>query len=219
MKTSYRTITGRTGIILPCLLLPILFSCVKEENRNRTEFLFSIDDKEYDLAAVLFDYNRLKTASDTIDKSHSQESRIFRQNFIVNFINEELLYQEAKRRGIRVESSQIDAEIQEMKAGHTDMTFGTFLSALMLTEAMLREKIERRFAIEALILSLVKNREIPEEEMKGYFDSHREEFRHDTMCRMGQIVVKTREEAQNILAQIKKGASFEELAQQYSELP
>ncbi len=178
-----------------------------------------IDNKEYGISDVLLDYNRMKAASDTIDTSHSREISIVRQNFIIQFINEELLYQEAKRQSITADPSQIEAEIAEMKDGHTEMTFGTYLSSMMLTEAILKEKIERRILIEKLINSLLKDIRISEDDLKAYYDSHREQFRQKAMCRMKQIIVKTKDEAQNILMQIKKGTTFEELAQLYSESP
>ncbi|MCX7944813.1 MAG: peptidyl-prolyl cis-trans isomerase [Deltaproteobacteria bacterium] len=178
-----------------------------------------IDEKEYDLTTVLFDFNRMKAASDSLEKSHSQSNKIIKQNFIIQFINEELLYQEAKRRGLRVENEQIEAELREMKDGHTDMTFGTYLSSMMLTETTLRDKIERRLLIEELINSLVKDFYVEDEELKNYYNSNKAEFVRPPMCRMRHIVVKTRDEAQNILTQLKKGASFEELAHLYSESP
>ncbi|MCX7957585.1 MAG: peptidyl-prolyl cis-trans isomerase [Deltaproteobacteria bacterium] len=194
-------------------------SCVKEEKKDKEDYLFIIDEQEYGISSVLFDYNRMKAASDTIEKSHSLDSRQIRMNFIYQFINEELLYQEAKRKGIKAENSQIEAELLEMKDGHTDMTFGTYLSSMMLTEAILKEKIERRILIEKLINSLVKDIKITDSELKEYYDLHKNEFRQSTMCRMKQIVVKTRDEAQNIVNQLKKGTSFEELAILYSESP
>ncbi len=198
--------------------LPGLY-CVKEEKKEKEDYLFMIDDKEYYLSSVLFDYNRMKSASDTAETRHSLDSKIVRQNFIIQFINEELLYQEAKKRGIKADNPEIEAELLEMKEGHTDMTFGTYLSSMMLTEAILKEKIERRIVTEKLINALTKDINITDDELKEYFDSHKDEFRESARCRMKQIVIKTRDEAQNIISQLKKGASFEELAQLYSESP
>ncbi|MGC9043488.1 MAG: peptidyl-prolyl cis-trans isomerase, partial [Myxococcota bacterium] len=209
-------------IIAILIILSIFYSlpaCVKEEKRGDKEFLFSIDDKEYDLSSVIFEYNRMKSGSLTIDSSHSLNNSVIRQNFIVRYINEELLYLEAKKRDIRIDPSLLEAELREMKDGHTDMTFGTYLSSMMLTEATLKEKLERRFMVEALINSLVKDIRFTDEELTQYYDTHRDEFVQDAMCRMRQIVVRTREEAQNIQTQLKKGASFEELASTYSESP
>jgi|GEM_PF-1257951 len=219
MRSSHKILLLIPATILFYYLLIVSFSCVREEQKDNKKFLFSIDGKEYDLANVLFDYKRMTIASDTTRNTSSTEVKMIKQRFLIRYINEELLYYEAKRRGIEIDRSIIDVEIQEMKEGHTDMTFGTYLSSLMLTEAVLREKIERRLVIEALINSLVNDKDISEEKIIEYYNSHKDEFRQETMCRMKQIVVKTREEAQNILTRLKKGDSFEELAQQYSESP
>lgn len=200
-------------------LLPSL-SCVKEEKKEKGEFLFSIDDREYDLTSVLFDYRRtMSLAEQSRDSGREKKDRVIRQNFIVQYINEELLYIEAKRRGIKVDDYLVENELREMKWGHTDMTFGTYLSSMMLTESTLKEKIARRLIIEKLINSLVKEGDISDEDVEIYYASHRDEFKRPALCRMRQIVIKSLSEAQNVIAQLKKGASFEELAQNYSESP
>lgn len=201
------------------LLLCSIFACVKEEKKENRDILFAIDDREYELSTVLFEYNRMKATSLTIDNLNELNNRLIRQNFIVRYINEELLYQEAKSRGIRINPSLIEEELKEMKDGHTDMTFGTYLSSMMLTETTLKEKIERRLMVEELINSLVKDVKFTDDELLEYYNSHKDEFKQDEMCRMRQIVVKTRDEAQNIQTQLKKGAIFEELAATYSESP
>lgn len=193
-------------------------SCIKEDNQKE-DYLFMIDDKEYRITSVLFDYNRMKASASQSETIHSHDINLIRQNFIIQFINEELLLSEAKRLELKIEPQLIESEIREMKDGHTDMTFGTYLSSMMLTESTLREKIERRFLIEKLINSLIKDFNVTEEELREYYNSNKSEFNAPAMCRMRQIVVKTRDEAQNILAQLKKGSLFEELAQTYSEAP
>jgi len=210
-----------TKILFTILFVPSLaiLSCTKEENQNKEDFLFSIDDTKYDLTTVLFEYNRLKAASEGFDSQDSQKRRIVRQNFLMRYIQEELLYQEAKRRGLKVDESIIDREIEEMKEGHTELTFNTYLSSMMLTENTLREHIRRRFMIEELLNSLVAGREFSGEEMREYYDTHREEFKKPPLCRMQQIVVRTREEMQNIISLMKKGSKFEELASEYSVSP
>jgi len=196
-----------------------IISCSREEKSKKEEFLFSIDDRTYDLPSVLFEYNRLKAVSDVFDSQDSNKKRQVRQGFLMRYIQEELLYQEAKRRGIKVDDNMVDREVEEMKDGHTELTFNTYLSSMMLTENTLREQIRRRFAIESLINSLVANRKFSEDELREYYDSHSDEFKKPPMCRMKQIVVRTREEIQNILNQMKKGTEFEELARTFSVSP
>ncbi len=218
--TLFDKFIPRYNLSMVVLLLVFSFTfCTREEKSQRREFIFSIDDKEYGFEELLFDYNRFKISADISTSSNSDQQKELKRYFLIRYVNEELLYLEAQKMGIRPDMSLVDKEIEEMKDGHTELTFNTYLSSLMLTEKSLREKIIRRFAIEELINSLIRSKKFSEEELRAYYNSHRDEFKTLPMCRMRQIIVKTRDEAQNILLKLKKGSLFEDLARQYSVSP
>lgn len=218
MTLFNRLATLQLLIMIVMLSMPCLLYCAKAEREQKREFLFSIDDREYGIDDLLLDYKRLK-ATMRVSDSNSDKQREIKQEFLMRYIDEELLFLEAQKRGIRTDPDLVNREIDEMKDGHTEMTFNSYLSSLMLTENLLKDKIARRFVIEELINSLVKGREFEERELLAYYNSHREEFKLPSLCRMRQIVVKIRDEAQNILNQLKKGAPFEDLARRYSISP
>lgn len=218
MTLFNRPTTPQLFTIVVVLSMPYLLYCARVERDQSKRVLFSIDDREYGIDEPLLDYNRLK-ATMMVSDSNRDEQRKIKEEFLMRYIDEELLFLEAQRRGIRPDPEMVNREFDEMKDGHTEMTFNSYLSSLMLTENLLKDKIARRFVIEELINSLVKGREFEEKELLAYYNSHREEFKVPSLCRMRQIVVKFKDEAQNIFNQLKRGAPFEDLARRYSISP
>lgn len=51
---------------------------------------------------------------------------------------------------------------------------------------------------------------------KGYYDSHPNEFKQDEQVKASHILVKTEEEANKVIAELKAGKDFAELAKTYS---
>ena len=61
---------------------------------------------------------------------------------------------------------------------------------------------------------ILKGVGITEEEIQGYYDRHPERFEKPAEVQVKEILVKTEEEASDILSQLNKGANFETLAEE-----
>lgn len=72
---------------------------------------------------------------------------------------------------------------------------------------------KKKIVIAKLIKNEVENKiVVTEEEMRGYYDEHKEEFKTPEMWRASHILVSDQNEAAMILDELSKGGSFEELA-------
>jgi peptidyl-prolyl cis-trans isomerase C len=80
-----------------------------------------------------------------------------------------------------------------------------------LTEKILAVPFRQKF--------ITDNFQITDTDIAGYYESHPELFRMPTKARAKSILVKTRQEAEDILKLLKEGASFVYLAQQRSLHP
>ena len=85
--------------------------------------------------------------------------------------------------------------------------------------AELRVARERILAAAFYARSIKDELQISDEEIRGYYGSHRDEFAIPVRLRVKSILVKTREEAQEILKELDKGASFGNLAIEHSLYP
>lgn len=154
-------------------------------------------------------------------------------NALESLIDLELLYQESQRRGIEVPDSAVDAEIARTKQHFgSPKEYGAALRAKGLSEADVRTETRRTMAVKRLLESSVwKEIRISPEQVQEFYDRHRDEFRHPAEIRASHILIrlpegattaqrdKAKQSAEAILAQLRQGGDFAELARAHSQDP
>lgn len=108
-----------------------------------------------------------------------------KKGFLDNLIVRELLYQESIKKGL--DKDKETAEILEE------------MRKRILVEKFFKKELE-------------ENITISEEELKKYYDEHPDEAKAPVEVRASHILLKTREEAESVLAKLKAGSKFEDLA-------
>ncbi|KYH31783.1 putative peptidyl-prolyl cis-trans isomerase Cbf2 precursor [Clostridium tepidiprofundi DSM 19306] len=73
----------------------------------------------------------------------------------------------------------------------------------------------KQYAMSKLLTSV----SVDEEEIRKYYDEHKEMFKSPESVRASHILVKEENEANDILKEINEGLSFEEAAKKYSQCP
>lgn len=117
------------------------------------------------------------------------EGEAGKEKFLDEIIKKEILYQEALKKGID-KSPDFDRKLEEFKKL-------TLASQLLEKEIMSKSKVT-------------------EQEVKDYYDKHKEDFTTTSQIRASHILVKTEAEANKVLARLKKGEQFEEIAKKES---
>ncbi len=112
-----------------------------------------------------------------------------KRNYLNNLIMKKLLLKEAKKEKIESDKVFID-KLEEIKEQ-------------LLMESLLKKK-------------LAADGKFSDEDLKKYYDVHKEEFKKGGEISTRHILVKTEEEAKQIKAKIQKGEDFAELARRYS---
>ncbi|MRR57222.1 MAG: peptidylprolyl isomerase [Deltaproteobacteria bacterium] len=80
------------------------------------------------------------------------------------------------------------------------------------------EDLRKRLIVETYLKKKVEQEaKVSEEDMKKFYDENKEKFKGGEQVKASHILVKTEQEAQDVLAQLKKGASFEDMAKKYSK--
>ncbi len=115
-----------------------------------------------------------------------------KRKFLEKIIDREVLLLEAKRAGID-KREDVRRKIRECQKG-------------VILEAFLSEILSGKD-------------EVSEEEVRRYYDEHKEEFYLKERIRVRHIVVKTLEEALRIKKRLQEGEDFAELARRYSISP
>ncbi|MDD2336064.1 MAG: peptidylprolyl isomerase [Geobacteraceae bacterium] len=79
------------------------------------------------------------------------------------------------------------------------------------------EDLRKRLIVETYLKKKVEQEaQISDADLKKFYDENKDKFKTGEQVRASHILVKTEKEAQDILAQLKSGANFEDLAKKYS---
>ncbi|WDV44853.1 peptidylprolyl isomerase [Clostridiaceae bacterium M8S5] len=114
-----------------------------------------------------------------------------KKKLLDELINQEMFYLDAKEQGLDQEEA-FKMELQHAK-----------------------ENILKQMAIKQLLDSI----EVSDEEVKEYYEANKEQFVSEESVKASHILVKDEEVAKELLAKLKEGSSFEEVAKESSECP
>jgi len=112
-----------------------------------------------------------------------------KEKFLDELVKKEMLYQEALKKGLD-KSPDFLKKAEEFKKL-------TLVSELLEKEIMAKAKVS-------------------DQEAREYYEKHKEDFVTTSQIRASHILVKTEDEANKILARLKKGEKFEEIAKKES---
>ncbi len=162
----------------------------------------------------------------------SQLSQI-KKEVLESLINRELLYQESKKKGIKVDKTAINNQLKELKKRFSnEAEYKNALSKANLSEAIIKSQIKTEMAIRELIdRQFSKKVTVSDEEAKSYYNNHLDSFKQPEQIRASHILIKVdpqaneleKEKARKRLIEIKerlqKGEDFATLAKEFSQCP
>ena len=112
-----------------------------------------------------------------------------KEKFLNEIINKEMLYQEALKKGLD-KSPDFTKKLEEFK------------KVTLVTELFEKE--------------IMTSAKVSDQEVKDYYDKHKEEFVPTTQIKASHILVKTEDEANKVLARLQKGEKFGDIAKAVS---
>jgi peptidyl-prolyl cis-trans isomerase C len=169
------------------LLIMALFACQKKE-AGQTAQSGPFLAKVGNVAITQADYDREFAAlPDYAQQMFKGDEG--KKNFLDEIVKKEILYQEALKKGL----DKTPAFTQKVE----DFKKLTLISELIGQEVMSKSKVS-------------------DQEVKDFYDKHKEDFTTTSQIRASHILVKTEEEANKVLDRLKKGEKFETLARELS---
>ncbi len=125
-----------------------------------------------------------------------KEMQTLKQRILDNLIGRELLKQEAKKRGIKADDAEVNAQLDAVKKGTTPENFANSLKQMNMTEQQLQDYFASQLAIEKLIdKDLGSKIAVTPEEVKAFYDSNPDVFKTPEMVRASHILVKVEKTA------------------------
>ncbi|MBI3975861.1 MAG: peptidylprolyl isomerase [Armatimonadetes bacterium] len=188
---------------------------------NEEPILWSEVDAEVARAAAQFNVNL--TGEDG-DKQRAELARLV----LDQLIDQRLILQAARKRGVQISETQVAAEIDRIKKNFgSDEEFQLALSQRNLTMDDVRRLLRVNLTVRAL-LPLVTKVEVPEAEVRKAFDQRRAQFDQPEQARVSHILIRVEDPKQEerarqtivlIQGKLAKGEKFADLARQYSQDP
>jgi peptidyl-prolyl cis-trans isomerase C len=134
-------------------------------------------------------------------------------------ITKELQYQDALAREMKPDKAKVEAQIERFKKRFkTKEAYKAALDKEGLTEDQLRAGIEKEMLIQSAIAKTVNEpAQMREAELKEYYEKNVSKFKQPEAMRLRLISTKDEKKVRDILAKLKDGDDFGELAYNMSE--
>ena len=144
----------------------------------------------------------------------------FKQRLIENLINQALIEQAAKQKGINVSDADIQKQIDQLKSGFKDQSqFDQALKSAGMTVDQLKTQIRNQLVTQKLVESLASNQAVSDADIQAYYDKNKSQFFQKPAKRASHILFKATDKAvaTKVLGELKAGTTtFSSAAKQYS---
>ncbi|WP_199624063.1 peptidylprolyl isomerase [Paenibacillus alkalitolerans] len=141
--------------------------------------------------------------------------RMYGDQYIKEWMERSAVRLEAQELGIGVKREEIERELERMQSGYDskEQFYRTMKEQLGLTEEELRADALYRLQLEKIATNGIV---VTDADVERYISEHPEEFGPKREIRFAQIVVETKEDAEEVLAELGEGTEFELLARDRS---
>ena len=178
---------------------------------------------------TLFELNeRLKPILDQfkgrqLSDSDKQAIVKFKKDLLQKLIDDILLAQEIKKFNVTATDVEVENQLQSFKDQHklTEETLAEQLKLEGMTRAEFLDKIRKDILRQRLLGVMVRRKVVvTSEEVKRYYDEHKQDFAKDRTVRLALILLPAGQSAETLRDRIaKKEISFAEAADAYTEGP
>lgn len=140
-----------------------------------------------------------------------------RQQTLSQLIDYALLHQAAVNCGLNVSKEELDQQLlmDQMQAGGVE-NFRQILENEGMTEGQYRETLEKMMMIDKLQAYITRDVTVEEQSVHDAYDEYKDMLVMPERVQVGHILVETEDEAKEIIAELKQGIDFGDLAEQKS---
>lgn len=171
------------SFVLLVLVIVLVRMVLQDETVARVNGVDIGKDQVY---AYLMDYN----GEEVLDK----------------LIMEELILQEADKKGVVVTQDELDEAWHKMKDEFSsEEEFQESLKQDGYTEETLRHEVKIQLYIRKMLEPQIQ---VNEEDMTAYYTEHQSHFTDPEMVKVKHVLVESREQAEDLLAKIRQGSDF-----------
>jgi peptidyl-prolyl cis-trans isomerase C len=150
----------------------------------------------------------------------ASERQALERSFLNQLIDHELTLAEIQRRGIAVTPAELGAALAEHRSDYPPGGFEAMLVERGLTLDEWQNELRQSLLLGKLADQVLGERHrVGAQAIDDYYHAHRADFERPAQVRARQIVVAERSEGEQLLARLRKGEVFSELARRHSLSP
>ncbi|NJC87050.1 MAG: hypothetical protein FIB02_00715 [Desulfuromonas sp.] len=179
--------------------------------------LVRINERQITLAEFKTAFSRTVKPGQVLSAGERQD---LERAFLSQLVDRELTLDEARRRALVITLAELDAALEEHRRDYPAGGFETMLKERGLTLEDWRRELTQNLLLDKLIDQVVGERgRVGEMEIDTYYAAHRADFDRPAQVRVRQIVVADQAEGARVLARLRKGEAFAEVAKNVSLSP
>jgi peptidyl-prolyl cis-trans isomerase C len=150
----------------------------------------------------------------------SRRTREILDPLVNRIVDQYLILEYGKEKGIVITEEELNAAVKEMEADYQEAELQEILLHSYIDIDEWKEGLRHQLLVKKIVASVSdKINPVSFREIKHYFDSHQDEFKHPPMVKFRQIVTASEQEAKALLKELNDGADMGELARQHSIAP
>ncbi len=204
-----------------CAMALSLAGCFSQERAVLSKTVLTINNREIstkefaDRLAL-----RLKAFDALYAKDESNLDRV-KEETVQAFLLEWIAKDYAEKHAIKVQKSEIDAQVDEIRSKYPDdFAFRRALAEENLPIEKWRQDVEFTLLQKKIFAAVTKETAEPTEaEMKLYFDANKTQFQIPARIRLRQVVLEKEDDAKRIAEELGRGVQMEKLAKKFSIAP
>jgi len=130
--------------------------------------------------------------------------------------------QKADDLDVKVSEKQVDERLEQLKKqfyGGDDKKFKASLAKLLLTVDQVKKDVRAQLLEEAIYKKVTEDVKVTDEEIDAFYKKNKSQYQQAATREVRHILVKKKEKADALYAQLKNGGDFAKLAKKNSEDP
>jgi len=136
------------------------------------------------------------------------------ESTLQSMITTELVDQEAKKANVTVTDADVDAELADLK---TQFGGEAAFNAALQQSNMTVEDLKKQMPLQVKLRKILEPQvTITDKDIQEYYDANKASFNQEEQVRASHILVKTKEEADAIVKELKAGGDFAAIAKEKS---
>jgi peptidyl-prolyl cis-trans isomerase C len=201
--------------------LTLLTGCFSQERAVLEKTLATVNGRDISTQEFAERLSLRLKSYDALNAKDETNLNRAKEETIRAYLLESIVTSYATEHGLKVTSLEVDAQVAEIKNKYPDdFAFRRALADQQLALEKWRQDLEFTLLQKKVFASVTANVPVPvDAEIKGYFNSHKQEFQKAARIRLRQIVLEKEDDAKRIFDEINKGSDLESLAKKFSIAP